>query len=72
MIMEDTLIKGLSKLNTTEKLTLLEVLWDSIASEPHQIGVPEHHITLLEERLKTLEEDTAKGKPWSIIRDKYV
>ncbi len=56
--MEDTLIKELSKLNQSEKID--------------QVAVPNHHITILEERLKTLDEDGAKGRPWSIIRGKYL
>lgn len=71
-VMEDTLIKELSKLNQSDKIDLLEALWDSITSEPNQVAVPDHHITILEDRFKTLDEDTAKGKPWSIIREKYV
>ncbi len=63
--MEDTLIKELSKLNQSEKIDLLEALWDSITSEPNQVAV-------LEDRLKTLDEDTAQGRPWSIIREKYL
>lgn len=70
--MEDTLIKELSKLNQSEKIDLLEALWGSVASEPNQIAVPDHHIAILEDRLNTLDEDTAKGRPWSIIRDQYV
>jgi putative addiction module component (TIGR02574 family) len=70
--MEDTLIKELSRLNKNEKIILVEALWDSIASDPEQIDVPEHHRNILKERLETLEEDTANGKSWDEIRAKHL
>jgi len=70
--MEDTLIKELSRLNKNEKIILVEALWDSIASDPEQVDVPEHHKSILEERLKSLDNDTANGKSWDEIRDKYL
>lgn len=70
--MEDTLIKELSRLNKNEKIILVEALWDSIASDPEQVDVPEHHKSILEDRLKTLDKDTANGKSWDEIREKYL
>lgn len=70
--MEDTLIKELSRLNKNEKIILVEALWDSIASDPEQVDVPEAHKSILEERLQTLDEDTANGKSWDEIREKYL
>lgn len=70
--MEDTLIKELSRLNKSEKIILVEALWDSIASDPEQVDVPEHHRSILEERLQTLDKDTYNGKAWDEIRDKYL
>lgn len=70
--MEDTLIKELSRLNKNEKIILVEALWDSIASDPEQVGFPDHHKSILEERLQTLDEDIANGKSWDEIREKYL
>jgi putative addiction module component (TIGR02574 family) len=68
--MEDSLIKELSRLNKNEKIILVEALWNSIASDPEQVDVPEHHKSILEERLQTLDKDTVNGKSWGEIRDK--
>lgn len=65
--MEDTLTKQIEKLNKSEKLLLVEALWDSIASEPEDLPLPEPHKSVLNERLKTLDEDTKKGE----FRDKF-
>lgn len=70
--MEKTLIQELSQLNKNEKMLLVEALWDSIASNPDQVEVPEHHKTILEERLKTLEQDKRNGSSWEEVRQKYL
>jgi len=70
--MEDTLTKQIEKLNKSEKLLLVEALWDSIASEPKDVPLPEHHKSVLDERLKTLNEDTEKGESWDKFRKNYI
>ena len=70
--MEKTLINELSQLNKNEKLLLVEALWDSIASDPEEVEVPDHHKSILEQRLQTLEEDKKNGASWKEIRQKYL
>lgn len=70
--MEKTLINELSQLNKNEKLLLVEALWDSIASDPNEVEVPEHHKSILEKRLQTLEQDKANGSSWEEVRQKYL
>jgi putative addiction module component (TIGR02574 family) len=69
--MDKTLIDELSQLNKNEKLLLVEALWDSIAADPDQFFVPDHHKSILEKRLKTLEQDKEKGSTWKEVRRKY-
>lgn len=70
--MEDTLIKQIEKLNKSEKLLLVEALWDSITTEPEDVPLPEHHKSVLDERLKTLDEDTKEGTSWDEFRENYL
>jgi putative addiction module component (TIGR02574 family) len=70
--MEKTLINKLSQLNKNEKLLLVEALWDSIASDPEEVDVPDHHKSILEQRLQTLEEDKKNGTSWKEARQKYL
>lgn len=70
--MDQTLIKELTQLSKNEKLLLVEALWDSIASDPDQLEVPEHHKNILEKRLQSFEEDKANGSSWDKIRKKYL
>jgi putative addiction module component (TIGR02574 family) len=70
--MDKTLINELSQLNKNEKLLLVEALWDSIASDPEEVDVPDHHKSILEQRLQTLEEDKKNGTSWKEVRQKYL
>jgi putative addiction module component (TIGR02574 family) len=70
--MDDTLTKQIEKLNKSEKILLVETLWDSIASEPEAVPLPEHHKYVLDERLKTLDEDTENGESWDRFRKNYL
>ncbi|GAA4809329.1 hypothetical protein GCM10011365_15980 [Marinicella pacifica] len=70
--MQDTLIKKLSRLDIDDRITLVEALWDSIASDSNLLDIPEHHKNVLNERLQSLEQDTQNGKPWDEIRKNYI
>ncbi len=70
--MNDTLIKKLTRLNKKEKIILVEALWDSIAEDPDQVDLPNHHKSILEDRLRSLEKDQETGKTWNEIKAKYL
>ena len=70
--MEKALLDELSQLNKSEKLILVEALWDSIASDPSEVEVPEHHKTIIKERFKTIEQDKETGASWEKVRQKYL
>lgn len=70
--MKKRLIKELSQLNRKEKLHLVEEIWDSIASNPEEVEVPDQHKTILEKRLQTLEEDKENSSTWNEVRQKYL
>ena len=72
MTMEKALLEKLSQLSKSEKLILVEALWDSIASDPNEVEVPEHHKEIIQDRLKTLEQDQQAGLSWEEVRQKYV
>ena len=70
--MDKALLDKLSQLNKSQKLILVEALWDSIASDPNEVEIPEHHKAIIEERLKTLEQDKQSGSSWEDVRQKYL
>lgn len=71
MSMDKALIDELSQVKKSEKLILVEALWDSIASDPSEVEVPEHHKAIIEERLKTLEKDKKTGSSREKIRHPF-
>lgn len=70
--MDQKLLNKLSKLDKEEKLSLVEALWNSIASDPQDVKVPDHHKSILEKRLESFEKDKNDAQPWHQIRDKYL
>lgn len=70
--MVDTLSKQLSKLNKNEKLLLVEALWDSIAADPDNLEMPDHHKSILDQRLKSLESDISNSTSWDEFKKNYL
>ncbi|MHA1619577.1 MAG: addiction module protein [Promethearchaeota archaeon] len=48
----------LAKLPTSEKILLLEQLWDSIRADDSEILVPDSHKKEMDKRLETLNSDS--------------
>ena len=48
-------IREIAKLTTSEKILLVEDLWDSIASDESVVPVPQSHLEELDKRLKKYE-----------------
>ena len=51
---------GIQRLSVTERLLLLEELWESIASEPAEVRVPQSHRDELDRRLAAYEKDPGR------------
>ena len=54
----------LKKLSKSEKLLLINDLWDEIAQDSDDIDIPESHLRLLDERYEAYLENPDKGKSW--------
>jgi putative addiction module component (TIGR02574 family) len=65
-------IEDLKKLPVSEKIQLVEDLWDSIAAETSPIGLSPQHIAELDYRLDALEKNPSHGTPWSTVREKIL
>lgn len=65
-------IEDLKKLPVSEKIQLVEDLWDSIAAETSPIGLSLQHIAELDHRLDALEKNPRQGTPWSVVREKIL
>ena len=65
-------IEDLKQLPVSEKIQLVEDLWDSIAAETSPIGLSPQHIAELDYRLDALEKNPSHGTPWSTVREKIL
>ena len=65
-------LEDLKQLPVSEKIQLVEDLWDSIAAETSPIGLSPQHIAELDYRLDALEKNPSHGAPWSTVREKIL
>lgn len=58
----------LSQLSVSERLALLEALWDSLASESAAAPISPELAAELDRRLADLARDSGAGSPWADVR----
>jgi putative addiction module component (TIGR02574 family) len=64
--MNTDLLAEALKLSPSDRLQLIEALWDTLAEE--NIPVTPEERTLLDERLADLEKDPRAQSPWSEVK----
>ena len=65
-------IPQFDELSSSEKLLLLEELWDDLAGEPADVPVPDWHKQELERRYREYLEHPAEGAPWPEVRERLM
>jgi putative addiction module component (TIGR02574 family) len=60
------------KLNISERILLVENVWDSIAAEPHAVKVTSSQKEELDRRLKAFRKNPSVGSPWSEVRKRIL
>jgi putative addiction module component (TIGR02574 family) len=60
----------IEQLNAGEKLELISQLWDSLPDAAEAIPVPDWHLEVLENRLRTADEKPDQAIPWEQVRDR--
>ncbi len=58
------------KLSVSERILLVEDIWDSIAEVPEQITLSETQERELEARLDAYHKNPTEGSPWTVVRDR--
>lgn len=66
--MRRALLSEAAQLSLTERLELVEAIWDTIAAEHSLVPVPDSHREELDRRLADLEENPDAGSPWEEVR----
>ena len=52
----------------SDKLAMLEALWEEISSEPDQVEIPQWHKYILDERLMAAERGEVEIIDWEIAK----
>jgi putative addiction module component (TIGR02574 family) len=71
-IMKPITVNDLLELPVSERLRLVEDLWDSIAEVPEAIELSEDQRTELDRRLEAYREDPESGSPWNEIKERIL
>jgi putative addiction module component (TIGR02574 family) len=57
-------------LSISERIQLVEDIWDSIAKVPEALHLTEEQKMELDKRLDDYHNDPGKGEPWDIVRQR--
>lgn len=61
---------GIDKLTITERLAILDDLWENIAAEPDQIPLLESQRDDLQRRLNAIDADPERGSSWEDVKSR--
>ncbi len=65
----NTLVKtDILNLSVSERIQLVEDIWDSIAQAPESIELSEAQRMELDKRLDAYRRDPGQGSPWEVVR----
>ena len=65
-------IEEFKQLPVSERIQIVEDLWDTIAEDSDAIGLTPAHIAELDRRLDALEAQPEVGTPWNIVRERIL
>jgi putative addiction module component (TIGR02574 family) len=57
-------------LSISERIQLVEDIWDSIASVPETLQLTEEQKWELDQRLDDYHNNPGKGSPWDVVRER--
>jgi putative addiction module component (TIGR02574 family) len=62
-------IAEIKQLPLTEKLQIMEAIWEDLRAQAEQVPVPQWHKDLLDERRKAMEEGREEVLDWDSIKN---
>jgi putative addiction module component (TIGR02574 family) len=65
-------IPQFAELSSSEKLLLLEELWDDLADHPSEVPVPDWQKRELERRYQEFLQNPTEGSSWSEVRERLL
>ncbi|MDP3150063.1 MAG: addiction module protein [Ignavibacteria bacterium] len=70
--MENALINQINALSLSEKILLVEEIWDSIALENESFEMTQSQKDELDRRLKSYENNPMQGRSWEEIKSEFL
>lgn len=67
-----TAFQDFKHLPVSERIQIVEDLWDTIAQDAPAIGLSPAHIAELDRRLDALEAQPEGGTPWTVVRERIL
>jgi len=67
-----TQLQELRSLPISERVQLVEDLWDSIAQDASEITLAQDQIDLLDKRLDAVDKNPREGTPWEIAKQRII
>ena len=61
-------VKDILELSVSERIQLVEDIWDSIAEMPESINLNSKQAKELDNRLKMYHQNPSEGSPWETVR----
>ena len=58
------------KLSISERILLVEDIWDSIAEAPEEIALTQAQEQELDARLDAYHKNPTEGSPWALVKDR--
>jgi putative addiction module component (TIGR02574 family) len=65
-------IPRFDELSASEKLILLEEIWDDLAGQPSEVPVPDWQRIDLERRYQEYVRNPSEGSPWPEVRERLL
>ncbi len=60
------------RLSVSERIQLVQDIWDSIAEVPDSLPLTEEQKAELDRRLDAYHRDPNAGSPWSVVRQRFI
>jgi putative addiction module component (TIGR02574 family) len=55
---------GIDRLSVTERLDLIEQIWDTLPEQASRDEIPDRHLAILAERRAAVAAQPGTGRPW--------
>ncbi len=62
--------KDILDLSVSERIQLVQDIWDSIAQVPESVSLTEEEKAEIDSRLDAYHKDPNAGSPWSVVRER--